>query len=521
VLGYVPFRPVASSHFLPAPWQVDGQDDAYLPSAMTVNALRKSCAKALDPLLPYPESKLAWMYQYGARYLSGIWVGNNVLPAQSAIDRMTMSKSAGFPYYYNAQDKYDALAKFGPEIQQEVGAVLAGQETWLPFTLTLKDELRTADRVAAEKTRGFNASGIVHLQCSKQLFALQNDKLVETLGRHPITIGVAVPGPQFIKTVLSLGKLKNCFFADGDGCDQRFNLGVARVIRDLRAAFLPNEYEKAVKLLYDAVYAGDTVALGVVYRLLHNKSGWENTGHDNSLYFWLTLSEAAETLSGRPAEEVLKLVVNGDDFALSVDDESLGIRQLRDYLAQYQVLIAYDNAEPCFAQEVVFLSHHLRERFVRGHGDVLVAAGNYAKLTSSIHWVRRNSSFTFEECVVLHLLGLRICLWPWEYEFLVLEARLDGYLASIEVTARIRDILGARITEKQIMALHFRWESRPFLTMDSICAGLFERFNSISPSVDVTHFAPEKNHVCPQVCCSRSRKGASRRSVATRQGGGR
>jgi len=479
VIGYVPFRPLGSSHFVPAPWQSGSPDDAYVPSAMTIGALSKSCLKAVDPLLPYPSEKLDWMFAYGHRYLSGIWLGDNFMPASEAIARMTMTKSAGYPWYYDSQDKYDAFVKHGPEIQADVIAVLAGQEKWLPFSLTLKDELRTADRVAAEKTRGFNASGVVHLQCSKQLFGYQNDKLRDTMGRHPITIGVAVPGPQYVKTVLSLGRKKTCFFADGDGCDQRFNLGVARVIRELRKVFLESNWHAAVDILYDAVYAGDTIALGVVYRLLHNKSGWENTGDDNSLYFWLCVSEAAETLTGRPADEVLRLIVNGDDFALSIDDDSVGIRQIRDYLAQYQVLIAYDTAEPCWAQEVVFLSHHLRQRFVKGYGDVLVAAGNYAKLMSSINWVRINSSFTFEECVLMHLLGLRICLWPWEFEFQMIEERIDRFLSGIVKTPRIRDILGARISSLQICDLHFRWESKGFW-LDSTCAGMFERINSIS-----------------------------------------
>jgi len=520
VVGYVPFRPLGSSHFLPAPWQGDSSDVDYVPCAMTIKALRQSCAKAVDPLLPYPDSKLAWMYQYGMRYLAGIWQGDNFATAPEAIGRMTMTKSAGYPYYYDCQDKYEAFVRYGPEIQQNVKNVLAGQQMWLPFSLTLKDELRTADRVAAEKTRGFNASGVVHLQCSKQLFSRQNDKLVETMGRHPITIGVAVPGPQFVKTVLSLGNRRRCFFADGDGCDQRFNLGCARIIRDLRKAFLAEDYHAAVDILYDAVYAGDTITMGVVYRLLHNKSGWENTGHDNSLYFWLALAEAVSTLTGRDADEVLKLIVNGDDFALSIDDDNVGIRQVRDYLAQYQVLIAYDNAEPCWAQEVVFLSHHLRERFVRGHGDLLVAAGNYSKLMSSVNWVRVNNSFSFEECVLMHLLGLRIVVWPWEYEFLLLEARIDSYLGTIVQTPRIRDILGARISVAQITDLHFRWESRAFFDVDSTGAGLLERFNGISLCVTKIIQNNNKNGTCAyyQAGTSASRDSASQGPVREGQG---
>jgi hypothetical protein len=73
----------------------------------------------------------------------------------------------------------------------------------------------------------------------------------------------------------------------------------------------------------------------------------------------------------------------------------------------------------------------------------------------------------------------------------MLEARIDSYLSTIIMTPRIRDILGARISDAQIMDLHFRWESRVFFDVDSICAGLFERFNGIS--LCVTSIAQNNN----------------------------
>jgi len=89
---------------------------------------------------------------------------------------------------------------------------------------------------------------------------------------------------------------------------------------------------------------------------------------------------------------------------------------------------------------------------------VLVAAGNRAKLLASVNWVKVNPDFSFEECCVLHLLGLRLCLWPWKIDFDEVEERLDNYLGVIAMTPSIRSMLQARLSERQICDLHFRVE---------------------------------------------------------------
>jgi hypothetical protein len=81
------------------------------------------------------------------------------------------------------------------------------------------------------------------------------------------------------------------------------------------------------------------------------------------------------------------------------------------------------------------------------------------KLLSSIQWLRRNPDYTIEENALAHLLGLRISLWPWRTDFLEVEELIDQYVDKIEVTPSIRNILKARIPEKQIIDLHLRMES--------------------------------------------------------------
>jgi hypothetical protein len=372
-----------------------------------------------------------------------------------------MEKSAGYPYYYNSINKGDALKKFGDQIRCEVDKVLGGKRMWLPFTLTLKDELRPAEKVKANKTRGFNASGIVHLIASKMLFSRQNEKLVENIGKHPVTLGVTVPGPQFVRIVLRLRG--NAYDADGDGCDQRFNLGIARVIRDVRKSFLPERYHAAVDHLYNCVYCGTTISQGVVYRMLHNKSGWECTGHDNSKYFWLALWDCVETLTGRDFDDVCCLDVNGDDLAFSIDDTSVGVVQVAKYLEQFNVLISYDVSFAREPKDLTFLSHHLRYREWRGM-NMLIAAGNRPKLLSSLEWVQKSTSMSFEACCLVHLLGIRICLWAWPLDFYDVEDLIDDFLLELKRVKKMipldcEELMAARISEEQIASLHLKLET--------------------------------------------------------------
>jgi len=460
VLGYVPYRPIGKSHFKPMPLLGgDCDNDSYLPSAMTEKALSKSVQKALDPLKSYPAEKYDKMFVYLRSRLSSMWWGDNVTPYDEAVALLNFEKSAGYPYYYDCADKAEALQKHGDVIQCQVNSVVSGEEHWMPFSLTLKDELRTRERVEEEKTRGFSASGIVHLLASKMMFSKQNDKLVANFGKHPVTLGVSVPGPQFVSCVLSLGTKKNCYDADGDGCDQRFNLGVARVIRELRKAFLAKDYHACVDLLYDAVYAGDVIACGVIHRLLHNKSGWENTSHDNSLYMWGVLFDAIETLTDQDFEDVCELLVNGDDLAMSIDSESVSIKDVAEYLAVFGVRISFDVVAPRFSHDITFLSHNIKFRFVPGFGDITVAAGNLEKLRSSLHWVRVSKSLTFEESCLAHLLGIRICLWPWHIDFLEVEEAIDNLLSVVYLTENMSLLLRGRLSEVEILNLHLRLET--------------------------------------------------------------
>lgn len=458
--GVVPFRPLGKSHYLHAPWDEVSSDTKYQPSDMSILALKNSIAKYPSEIINYSDEELQVGFDFLYQELLPIWTNSKIWSFEHAISDCDLSKGSGHPFHYVAPTKEEALDKFADVIKDQVDRVLIGdEEVDMPCSMTLKDELRSEERVKAHKTRAFNASNFVHLLASKMLFGDQNERLHANRNQIPITLGITVPGPEYVDAVLSMGNKAGD--GDGDGFDLRFKLQLARVIRDLRKAFLPKEYWAGIDLLYDAIYCGETITMGHVYRLLCQKSGWANTGDDNSLMLWLAIFLAFRRmgLEDEFRKKLIPLLVNGDDHLLGNKSEKYwDMKMLADTLLQSGVHISFDRSDLRSPFEVTYLSHHLRERRVEGFGDVIVAAGNRAKLLSSLNWVKPNSSLSFEESCLAHLLGIRLCLWPWKHEFDMVEEIIDSFLQSKVLTPLMKQLLCARLPEERVLLMHIGFE---------------------------------------------------------------
>jgi len=426
---------------------------------MTVKAMRKGFEKYKEPKCLFSEDQALDAFNFLRSRLSGIWDDSKVLDYAEAVKLMDMTKSPGYPYYYDCDTKEVAFQKYGDVIQDASGRIMKGEEVECVSASTLKDELRPEEKVNEDKTRIFNGCPVHHLAPSTQLFEDQNNRLMETLGEHPVTIGIQVPGPQLVSAIMNL--FPKAWDADGAGWDTRCNLTLARVVCLVRASFLPQQYFDAVFWLYCTIYCGVVVALGVMYRLYHQKSGWKNTGHDNSLIFWLALYLAWRALAppNMNFDEFVRLLINGDDLDFSErEDAPVGLPEMAHWLKQYNVMIELARELPVPPSRTVFLSHSIFERFVPHLGDLIVAGGNLPKLLSSLDWIRKSSTLEFEELCVAHLLGVRLCLFPWRIHFLECEELLDKFLSCILVTPKIKLLLRGRLTEYQIALLHMRVE---------------------------------------------------------------
>lgn len=462
-ISTVIYRPLGKSSLLPAPWY-DGTNDSYVPSEMAARNMKIGLEKIKEVKQLYPDWLLDKAFNYCVNKLKPIWgrkPDSLIMTFDEAVETLDKSKSPGYPYFYRHQTKEDVLSD--PDSLQQLknatNSFLMGDQVESFFALTLKSELRDAQKVKEGKTRVFMASDMHHLLASKILYEKQNNLLMETIGRHPFTIGISIPGPQFTRTVTRLGTKLN----DGDvsGNDLRFNLQVANRIREMRHAFLPGEYYGAGYALYNATFCGHGVVWGAVYPLPNQKSGSLNTATDNSLQTWFSLVMASYLAHpNKEPDEVFDCLINSDD--LLVHQKIGSFKQLCDVLRPYNMIIEADNWTPRPPNEVVFLSHHLEEVFVTGFGDIVVAAGNLPKLLSSINWVKNSKELTFEESCLAHLLGIRICLFPWKLEFDRIEEIIDLFLKDLVCTPVMNQLLKARLTIDEIAQLHVRYEGFVF-----------------------------------------------------------
>jgi hypothetical protein len=458
----IPMRPLPSNAYVVAPWcsSNDAKASPYIPSAMSGEALINGLAKAHDWLPVLNEESVCWTENYITNQLKTIWVQTPeelVMDYDEAVGLLNMKKSPGFPHYYTYQSKGDLMEKQPARVKALVHSVLEeGAKYPFIFAGTLKTELRLKEKVQQNKTRFFMASDVIHLLCSKQMYGLQNEVLMDNFGKHPITLGIQMPGPQFVHFVKSLGP--ELFDADIDGCDLRFNLRVARAICSIRHNFLPTRYRQVGHWLYSTVYCGLVAVNGGIYRLNGNKSGWENTTADNSFMTWFMFIYVCHELWPDVTDfsKLLKLGINGDDVIAGCAERIFTPIIAKSRSLNFLLEVSSPHAKNMY--EAVFLSHHLQERFVYGMGDFVLCAGNLPKLLSSINWVKKSSSLTFEEGNVAHLLGVRICLFPWAAEFDRIDKILGDYLKTIQITPFVTQALKARLSEYEMSLLHTRRE---------------------------------------------------------------
>jgi len=436
---------------------------AYVPSVMAESSLKVGLAKH-NRVLPILDERLIKMTsQVLYDEFKSIWSENPeqlVLSYTDALSFIKRDKSPGFPYFYNYLSKGDVLESIPEYVEDRVRRLLSGEKIQCVFSLTEKSELRPIEKVHQGKTRVFMASPIDHLLACLVLFNTQNQKIHETIGNHPITIGIQIPGNQFVRFVSKFDSQSND--GDVDGCDLGFHPRVAREIRNLRMKFLPTRYWKGIIWLYNCVYAGCAAGCGGLYRVRGNKSGWCNTSDDNSLMVWWYLIYGCyHFYPNEYWKDVIQALINGDDVFIRYKGD---FKTFCDYLAKQGLIIECENWIPRSPRECVFLSHHLEERFVPGFGDFIVAAGNLPKLLCSVNWVRRCPSITFEESCIAHLIGLRICLFPWARHFEEIDVLLSSYLKGVVHTPFIKACLSARFSELELAYINTRCESLPLFS---------------------------------------------------------
>jgi hypothetical protein len=295
--------------------------------------------------------------------------------------------------------------------------------------------------------------------------------MVDHVAEHPIKIGVQLPGPGFLRMMVRLGN-RGCG-ADGKGFDLHYPLQIARRVRQLHYRMTHASRHACVHHIFNSVFAGAAVCGARVYRLLHQKSGGHGTSWTNSVCNWALNLYAVDEILGPYAFESEMISENyaGDDEAVAM--KTLTLEHVSACLDKYGIKMELDLPMPQPFQSVVFLSHSIVDRYVfclRRY--IAVTAGNLPKLLSSLKWVRRNAALSYQASQVAHLLGLRLCLFPWPQYWDLCEEMLDSLLRRVVLTPFIRGVLKARLSEWQMVLLHQRWESVNFSDLLSVTGQL-------------------------------------------------
>jgi len=435
---------------------------------MSVETLRVGLLKANEYERRFPDELVDKAMFYVTNIFQSLWTKEKdyyVLTYEEALAELTLDKSPGYPYYFDCPTKLEALDRYSDVIKMRTLALLAGDDVECIFGLTEKSELRDEERVKAGKTRAFMSAPIHHLIASIMLFGVQNNDLVSKRSQWQSTIGIQMPGPEFVSRISSLGN--KCNDGDVSGNDLRFKLQIARQVRQLRKRFLPPQYSDCIDTLYDTVYAGHVAGVGGIYAIDGNKSGWFNTAHDNTIQTLINFYIASiHFFPDQDPEDVITMLINGDDLAVAM---KMGdFREFCIWLRQYNFVVEASNWEKRHFSQIVYLSHYLESRFVTGFGHFTVAAGNLDKILSSVNYIKKSKTLSYEESCVAHLVGLRMCLYPWKVFWDDIDNLLSSYLQKITMTPFIRGCLNARFSERQMAILHTKVEGVDFFSNSAV-----------------------------------------------------
>lgn len=401
--------------------------------------------------------------------------GCSVLSFEESAYLVDYDKNPGFPYFYHVSTNGEALIKFFDVAWDRNKRLMSGEDVPLVFSTKTKDELRSK-----KSARVFTPGCLDNLILSNQLYEQQNQRLVDSLGQHPCTIGVPVPGPALPATMAKLTRTKtgkrakNTWDFDAVAWDITFNLIIAAIICMFRSNQLPinmdpDMYRNRVRYQFSCVFNKLLLILGHIVRMPHQASGDKNTGVTNSMgitvwYFlaWVFLV-GPYIPRGKWIHKFLSNTnhrANGDDNMGAVTDKYVKLYNPKTiFLWCYAHGLYLESSSLVCGpwRERNFLSFHLEERYYKGF-STLCCAGKLNKIYSGFAYKTAKSDFK----TLCRFSALLTNIWVYREEYLKLKPKVDWYFSECVRKKTITDteitmIQSQMLTEDQIFALHAGW----------------------------------------------------------------
>ncbi|AYA42712.1 polyprotein [Wheat spindle streak mosaic virus] len=306
--------------------------DEYAPSVLSYSAYYKDLCKynRKKHVLTFNPDEL----QHATKGLIKMLEDAGLTPCdmrtpQQVISDVQWSTSAGPSYQGKKRDvcahlNEDEVLNLAEVSRQQF---LAGNSIGV-WNGSLKAELRTIEKVEAEKTRVFTASPITSLLAMKFYVDDFNKKFYATNLKAPHTVGIN----KFSRGWEMLhDKLNRPGWLHGSGDGSRFDSSIDPfffdIIKGIRKHFLPIEHHGAIDLIYNEIL-NTTICLAngmVIRKNVGNNSGQPSTVVDNTLVLMVSFLYAYIHKTGDT--ELLKLderfvfVCNGDDNKFAISPE--------------------------------------------------------------------------------------------------------------------------------------------------------------------------------------------------------
>jgi hypothetical protein len=340
----------------------------------------KSLAKYGKDLLPMSsqmvkDMNLAWTYT--TRHF-GLYMANaRVLGFEEAKMKMDMSTSSGAPFNQLYKTKQELFEK-DDEIDkwlQEDWETLGNNPMWTClFTNSLKEELRTVEKIGENSIRTFLSGGVDAVVHGTRLFVDMNEKMYESHLKTSSAVGMSPFKGKWDTLYRKLKAFRKGYALDESQYDSSLRCYMMWGCAKLRWEMLAPEFRTKENLIRIQNYYRNlvnTLVIGpdgvIILKKTGNPSGSVNTINDNTLilytllaYAWIrTVDEDLRSYTGFEEHTAKALV--GDDNTWTVSDEAHVYYNAVSVISEWKaigVTTTTDSLQPRKPEDLDFLSAH-------------------------------------------------------------------------------------------------------------------------------------------------------------------
>lgn len=370
------------------------------------NAAYKSLAKYGKDLLPMSEDMVVAMnmaWSFTARHF-GIYMKESVvLDYEAAKSHLDMNTSSGAPFNQHYKLKKDLFEKDETidEWLQSDWDLMGTDPNWTClFTNSLKEELRTTEKMCENSIRTFLAGGVDAVVHGTRLFVDMNEKMYASHLKSSSAVGMSPYKGNWDQLFRKLKAFRKGYALDESQYDSSLRSYMMWGCAKLRYELLSEEFKTPENLLRIRTYYRNlvnTLVIGpdgvVVMKKTGNPSGSCNTITDNTLilytllaYAWI-ITSSSDLRSYESFELHTAKALVGDDNTWTVSDEAHVFYNAKSVIEQWRLIgvtTTTDSLEPRKPEDLDFLS--ARTVFLSGKA---VPIYNRTKLMTSLLYAPR------------------------------------------------------------------------------------------------------------------------------------